>query len=106
MLRETKQATAVRLRQAGWSYRQIAAEVGVSHETVRLWLSDADQAFREEVREKAKARPKVAVGKKRPRQLITPSCFREVIPWWKVAPPLVWVDIFTGRVLVNRWPLE
>ncbi|MEW6172945.1 MAG: hypothetical protein AB1510_07745 [Bacillota bacterium] len=27
-------------------------------------------------------------------------------PWWKVTPPLVKVDLVTGKVLVFRWPLE
>lgn len=106
MQRETKQAMAIRLRQAGWSYRQIAGELGVSHETARLWCANVAQVFREEVQEKAKARPKAAIDKKRPRQFVTPSSFKEVAPWWKVAPALVWVNIFTGQVLVNRWPLE
>jgi hypothetical protein len=66
----------------------------------------AYRVFCEEVREKAKARPKAAIGKKRPRCLITPSSFKEPTPWWKAAPAVVWVDIVTGRVLVFRWPLQ
>jgi hypothetical protein len=64
------------------------------------------ELFLADLREKAKARPKVAVGKKRPRQIITPSSLKEKVPWWKVAPVLVHVCIVTGKVLVNRWPLE
>jgi hypothetical protein len=36
---EQKRATARLLRAAGKSYREIAAELGVSHETVRLWCA-------------------------------------------------------------------
>jgi len=104
--RQAKVAMAVRLRRAGWSFRRIADELGVSHQTARLWCMDAAKVFREEAREKAKARPKVVVGKKRPRQVITLSSFKEVTPWWRTAPSLVWVDIPTGQVLINRWPLE
>lgn len=75
-----KRTMAVRLRQAGRSYRQIAASLGVSHETARLWCVNATEVFREEVREKARCRPKQAIGKKRPRQLITPSSFKEAVP--------------------------
>ena len=34
---EQKRATARLLRSQGWTYRAIAAELGVSHESVRLW---------------------------------------------------------------------
>ncbi|MCL6447850.1 MAG: hypothetical protein K6U04_06805 [Armatimonadetes bacterium] len=64
------------------------------------------QTFFEDLWEKAKARPKQAIGKKKPRQLITPSSFKELTPWWKAAPDILWVNILTGQVLVNRWPLE
>jgi hypothetical protein len=76
-----------------------------------------------DIREKARARPKGAgaVGKKRPSRLITPSALvgkdkgrsrgrsrnspGTSLPWWLAAPPLVWVDIITGEVLMFRWPL-
>lgn len=64
------------------------------------------ELFFSDLREKAKARPKQAVGKKKPRCLILPSSFKETTPWWRVAPPVVHVCIITGRVFVNRWPLE
>ncbi|RKO67037.1 helix-turn-helix domain-containing protein [Desulfofundulus salinus] len=104
--RETKMAMARNFRKAGMALREIADRLDVSRETVRLWLSDTDRAFHEDIREKAKARPRQAIGKKKPRQLITPSCFRGVTPWWTIAPPVVLVDIPTGQVLVYRWPLE
>ncbi|SHF69139.1 Homeodomain-like domain-containing protein [Desulfofundulus australicus DSM 11792] len=99
--RQAKVAMAVRLRRAGWSFRRIADELGVSHQTARLWCMDAAKVFREEAREKAKCRPKTAVGKKKPRQLITLSG-----PWWREAPAVVRVDIITGQILAFRWPLE
>ncbi|SHF69580.1 hypothetical protein SAMN02745218_02903 [Desulfofundulus australicus DSM 11792] len=100
--RQAKQAMARNFRAAGMSLREIASRLDMSRETIRLWLlSDTEQVFREDIQEKAKARPKVVVGKKRPRQLITLSG-----PWWREAPPVVHVCIISGRVLVNRWPLE
>ncbi|MDK2887930.1 MAG: hypothetical protein PWP72_808 [Thermoanaerobacter sp.] len=99
--REIKQAMARNFRQAGMSLREIAVRLDVSRETVRLWCMDAAKVFHEEAREKVKCRPKTAVGKKKPRHLITPSG-----PWWREAPPLVHVCIVTGQVLVHRWPLE
>lgn len=89
------------------SLREIADRLDVSRETVRLWLlSDAEQAFREDIQEKAAARPKVTTGKKRPRCIVMPSSLRGAAPWWTIAPPVVRVNIPTGRVLVYRWPLE
>ena len=99
--RQVKMAMARRFRAAGMSLREIAVRLDVSRETVRLWLSDTDRAFHEDIREKAKCRPKVVVGKKRPRQVITLSG-----PWWTTAPPVVLVNIPTGQVLIYRWPLE
>lgn len=110
MERETKQAVALRLRQAGWSLRQIGRELGVSHEAVRAWLAadGAAAAFKEEVRQKALARPRrAAVAKKRPGFLVLPSDVEgKGQPWWRAAPPLVWVSIATGEVLAFKWPLE
>ncbi|MBE3585824.1 MAG: helix-turn-helix domain-containing protein [Thermoanaerobacter sp.] len=100
--RQAKMAMARNFRQAGMSLREIADRLDVSRETVRLWLSNTERSFYEDVKQKAAARPKVVVGKKRPRQLVTLSAG----PWWREAPAVVWVDIITGQVLVNRWPLE
>jgi transposase len=104
--RQAKVAMAVRLRRAGWSFRRIADELGVSHQTARLWCMDATGAFREEVAEKAKARPKVSTGKKRPRCIVMPSSLRGAAPWWTIAPPVIRVVISTGEILSYRWPLE
>jgi len=61
--------------------------------------------FYEDIRQKAKTRPKVAVGKVRPRTLVLPPDTGP-LPWWKVARPIVWVDIAADKVLVFHWPLE
>lgn len=107
MANQAKIALATRLREEGKTLQEIGLVLGVSRETVRKWLtSDAAQAFCEEVKEKSLARPKRAVGKVRPRSIVTPSSFRETIPWWRICPPLVVVDIPSGQVLIFRWPLE
>ncbi|RJQ26658.1 MAG: hypothetical protein C4589_09455 [Peptococcaceae bacterium] len=62
------------------------------------------ELFLEDLREKKKARPKQAIGKKRPRTIITPSDLKEKVPWWRAAPSILHVDITTGRVLV--WLLD
>lgn len=64
------------------------------------------ELFLADLREKAKARSKQTVAKKKPRMIVTPSDFKKYTPWWRTAPPVVWVNIPTGQVLVNRWPLE
>lgn len=105
--KEIKQAMARRFRAAGMSLREIASRLDMSRETIRLWLlSDTEQVFREDIKQKAAARPKVTTGKKRPRCIVMPSSLRGAAPWWTIAPPVVRVVISTGEILSYRWPLE
>ncbi|MCL6612478.1 MAG: hypothetical protein K6T66_13135 [Peptococcaceae bacterium] len=53
----------------------------------------------QDAREKRRNRGGQAVAKKRPRVLLMPASN------WKTAAVLVKVDIASGAVLVNRWPL-
>lgn len=104
--RQAKVAMARNFRQAGMSLREIANRLDVSRETVRLWLSDTERSFYEDIKQKAAARPKVTTGKKKPRCIVMPSSLRGAAPWWREAPAVVHVCIVTGRVLAFRWPLE
>lgn len=69
-------------------------------------MENIDRLFHEDVRDKRRARGGQVIGKKNPRALILPSSLEKgrAPPWWQVAPPVVWVDIQTGEVYVNRWP--
>jgi hypothetical protein len=77
-----------------------------------LSKEDFREIFYTDLREKRLARPKQIIGKKKPGKVVTPSDLKPVSApgktpaWWKVAPALVHVDIVTGQVLLNRWPLE
>lgn len=71
-------------------------------------MENIDRLFHEDIREKRRARGGQFVGKKSPRVLILPSYMEKGRgpPWWAVAPTLVWVNIETGEVYVNRWPVS
>lgn len=66
---------------------------------------EAAGIFYEYIRQKSKTRPKVPVGKFRPKRIVLPPDTGPLL-WWREARPIVWVDIVSGRVLVFRWPLE
>jgi|OM-RGC.v1.033393734 hypothetical protein len=70
-------------------------------------VDDVARLLAQDNREKRQARGGQSVGKKSPRVVLMPSVLEERRgpPWWQVAPPLVRVDIATGRVLVYRWPV-
>ncbi|MCL6449060.1 MAG: hypothetical protein K6U04_13095 [Armatimonadetes bacterium] len=72
-----------------------------------IFLNEIDRMLADDNREKRKARGGQFVGKKSPRMLVLPSHLEgRGPPWWRTAPPVVWVNIVTGEVYVNRWPLE
>ncbi|GEM_PF-4293477 len=105
---EWERRRACELHDLGWSYHRIGRALGISYQTTANYVKENSPGavFREDCKEKAKARPKQAVSKKRPRVIIAPSDFKEKIPWWEVVPPILRVNIITGRVLVFRWPLQ
>lgn len=70
-------------------------------------MENIDRLFYEDARDKRRARGGQFVGKKSPRVLVLPSAMEgRGPPWWTQAPDIVWVNIITGEVLLNRWPLE
>ena len=76
--------------------------------------SEVLEAWRDTQQELNLARPRPGgVGKVRPGTLIMPSELRDAAAraWWKTAPPVLWVDIATGAVLVDElaawlWPVR
>ena len=64
---------------------------------------DIGALFAQEIREKRRARGGQVVAKKRPGVVYLPDS--RVGGYWQVAAVLVKVDIGSGQVLVNRWPL-
>ncbi|WP_338826273.1 hypothetical protein MTBGP_09760 [Moorella thermoacetica] len=68
-------------------------------------MNDIARLLAEDARDKRKARGGRVISKKRPKVVIMPDSQHGEAPWWKIAPDILRVDIATGRVLVNRWPL-
>lgn len=70
-------------------------------------MEEVERLLAEDIREKRRARGGQFVGKKSPRVLILPGHLEDkrAPPWWQIAPPVVWVNIVTGEVLLNRWPV-
>lgn len=66
--RESRQETAGRLRERGWSYRRIAGVLGVGKSTVERWINELSQTGQLDQPEKVEG----ADGKSRPAKKPTP----------------------------------
>lgn len=68
-------------------------------------MNDVARLLAEDVRDKRKARGGRAISKKRPKVVIMPDSQHGKDPWLKVAQDILRVNIASGWVLMNRWPL-